>query len=205
VFYKACTGGFEVKENTICMCSAHVVNQEEFTGVIHMQHLSHLELRYMVNFLYNSDYAETESCPLETHIRMFALADQYEIPALGSLAVEKYHDSCVSSWSPEEFLMCIKDVYEATPDSIRPLRDMACTVVLKHLPQIFQDGNISMLYEKTLDETPGFAKDLLKRYTDKSLYGYCSSCGPGQPMEVLQARCKTCGRGNTGGRSYYSQ
>jgi hypothetical protein len=182
-----------------------VVYQENFTGVIHMQHLSHLELRYMVDFLYDSDYAETESCSLETHIRMFALADQYEIAALGSLAVEKYYDRCMSSWSPEEFLVCIKDIYEATPDSVRALRDTACTIIQKHLPQILQDENISVFYEKALDEAPEFAKDLLKRYTNYSLYGCCSSCGPGQPMEVLQARCKTCRRGNTGGQSYYGQ
>lgn len=102
-----------------------------------------------------------------------------------------------------EFLTSVKDVYEATPDSVRALRDTACTIAQKHLPQMCQDEDISTLYEQTLDEAPGFAKDLLKRYTGNSLYGYCTSCGPGQAMEVLQARCLTCRRGNTGGQSYY--
>jgi hypothetical protein len=157
----------------------------------------------MVNFFYKFNYAETDSNQLQMHIRMFTLADQYDIPRLGTLAVRKYYDECMSSWSPQEFLMCIKDIYQATPDSVTRLRDTACIVIQKHMPQMLEDKDVSTMYEKTLDENPGFTKDLLKRYEGGSLHGNCFSCGPGQPMEVLQARCKTCARGHTGGQSFY--
>jgi len=73
------------------------------------------------------------------------------------------------------------------------------------MPEIFQDKDISAVYDETLDETPEFARDLLKRYTENFLYG-CSNCGPGQLMEVRQARCKICQEGTKiGPQLSYSQ
>ncbi|PSN58851.1 hypothetical protein BS50DRAFT_538210 [Corynespora cassiicola Philippines] len=190
VLHKACTGGFE----------------ETFSGVIHMEHMSHIELERMVAFFYEADYVEdlpdgAEVSPLQLHVRMFALADQYDIPDLGMIAAKKYSSRCTKPWIPMEFLESVRDVYDTTLMSNRTLRDMVCMTIRKHLPQMLDDEGIAELYEETLAESPEFAKDLLKSYVDCPFYGGCIACGSNQPMEALQARCKNCGKGTSGLRS----
>jgi hypothetical protein len=168
-----------------------------------MEHISHTELEKMVTFFYNTDYDDdlpdgTELSLLQLHTRMFALADQYEILNLSTIAAKKYCSRCAVSWTPTEFLASIRDVYGSTPSCVRNLRDSACMAIRKHLPQMLDDESIAKLYEETLTENPDFAKDLLKSYVNEPFYGNCSTCGSNQPMEALQARCKKCRKGNSG-------
>jgi hypothetical protein len=163
----------------------------------------------MVHFFYNLDYDDDlpdgmDMSPLQLHTRMFALADQYDIPSLSTIAVEKYSSRCAASWMPMEFLASVQDIYETTPVCIRELRDMACTIIRKHLPEMLDNKEVAEIYERTLVEEPEFAKDLLQSYVSSSLYGDCMTCVSSQPMEALQARCKKCGKGNSGFHLYRS-
>ena len=174
-----------------------------------MEHMSHTELEKMVTFFYNADYDDelpdgTEFSRLQLHIRMFALADKYDIPDLSIVAAKKYSSGCDTSWNPSEFLTSIRDVYETTPPSSRTLRNLACIAIRMHLPQMLDDESIGGMYEETLTESPEFAKDLLRSYVHNPLYGSCATCGSSQPMEVLQARCRKCGKGNSGFCFYYN-
>ncbi|PVH94118.1 hypothetical protein DM02DRAFT_694091 [Periconia macrospinosa] len=86
VFHKACTGGF----------------QEEYSGIISMGQVSHTELGKLVAFFYQADYSSDmpsgpEISPLQLHVRMFAIADQYEIPRLAAIAADKYSSECTAS------------------------------------------------------------------------------------------------------------
>lgn len=162
----------------------------------------------MVSFFYTFDYSgELEDgadlSQLQLHTRMFALADQYEIPRLGVLAAKKYSDTCTKSWSAQEFFQSLKDIYTTTPSAVRQLRETACTEIQGHLPEILEDDEVADQYEQVLDEIPEFVKDLLGRYIGECLHGHCLNYGPSQPMEVLQVRCKTCGRGDSGRKSYF--
>jgi hypothetical protein len=135
---------------------------------------------------------------------MFALADQYDILDLGNIAVEKYSSRCAASWMPMEFLASVQEIYKTTPACIRDLRDMACTIIRKHLPEMLDNKEVAEFYERTLVDVPEFARDLLNSYVSKCLYSYCMTCGSSQLMEVLQARCKKCGKGNSGFHLYRS-
>ncbi|KAL6153465.1 hypothetical protein ACJBU6_08614 [Exserohilum turcicum] len=104
VLHKACTAGFK----------------EEFTGTIQIDHVHHVELEKLVDFFYSSEYddclpEEADVSLLQLHARMFALADQYDIPGLSHLAVEKYFSRCTTSWEPLEFLVSLKDVMKPPP------------------------------------------------------------------------------------------
>ncbi|PVH98932.1 hypothetical protein DM02DRAFT_530236, partial [Periconia macrospinosa] len=173
VFYKACTGGFEV---------SIAIN--------------------LVTFFYRMDYNDdlpdgTNLSPLQLHVRMFALADQYDIPDLATVAAEKYSSECSASWVPADFLASIPDIYESTPACSRKLRDLACLSIRRHLPRLLEDESIAGLYRDTLVNNPDFARDLLASYVDNPLCGSCATCGPDQPMEALQTRCKKCRKGNS--------
>ncbi|CAG5181638.1 uncharacterized protein ALTATR162_LOCUS9784 [Alternaria atra] len=162
--------------------------EEEFTGVIQMGHVPHLKLKRIVSFLYNANYNDdlpdrADISPLQLHAQMFSLADQYDISNLDTLAAEKYLSKCTLSWAPLEFLTSIPNIYTTTPSSVRRLRDIACMIIQKHLPKMLSNKDVA-------DINP--------------LYGHCTSCGPSQPMEALQARCKQSKRGNSGFGFYHS-
>ena len=168
-----------------------------------MGHVRYIELKKLVDFFYRSEYddclpEDADVSLLQLHAKMFALGDQYNIPSLSNLAAEKYSARCTASWTPLELLVSLEDVYEATPHSIRLLRNTACMAVRHHLPAMLGNKEVAEMYEKVLSETPDFTKDLLKSYVNNPLYGNCRSCCSLQPMEALQGRCKTCKRGNSG-------
>lgn len=168
-----------------------------------MGHVSHTELKKLVAFFYDSDYDNelpdgTELSLFQLHTRMFALADQYDIPNLCVVAARKYFSQCDTSWKPMEFLASVRVVYETTPSSIKTLRHLVCKAIRKHLPQMLEDESVSKKYEETVIENPEFASDLLRIYVHNPLYGNCGTCRSSQPMETLQARCKKCGKGNSG-------
>lgn len=174
-----------------------------------MGHVRHIELKKMVAFFYNLDYdndlpEEADMSLLQLHVRMFALADQYDIPGLSVLAADKYSSRCVVTWRPMEVLTSIPDVYGTTPLYIRQLRDTACTAIREHLPRMLQDKDVEETYEMILAEIPEFTKDLLRSYVSNPLYGDCQWCGSCQPMEALQGRCKKCKKGNSGFGLYHS-
>ena len=167
-----------------------------------MDHVHHIELKKLVDFFYSSEYddclpEEADISLLQLHARMFALADQYDIPGLSHLAAEKYFSRCTASWEPLEFLVSLQDVYETTPVSTRLLRNTACTAIRKQLPRMLDNKDVAEMYDKILSGTPDFTKDLLRCYVSNPLYGYCQSCYSYQPMEALQGRCKKCKKGNT--------
>lgn len=183
--------------------------KETFTGVIYMDHVRNIELSRLVVFLYNFDYDndlpdELGISLLQLHARMFALADQYDIPDLGTVALRKYYSRCKVSWDPVEFLLSIHEVYETTPSCINELRHTACTAIRNHLPGMLQDETVAEMYEEVLTENVEFAKDLLKSYIDHPVYGRCQFCISDQPMEVLQGRCKKCRKGSSAFGGIYS-
>lgn len=121
VLHKACTAGFKVSQHHhIRFLPLLRQCQEEFTGTIQIDHVHHVELEKLVDFFYSSEYddclpEEADVSLLQLHARMFALADQYDIPGLSHLAVEKYFSRCTTSWEPLEFLVSLKDVMKPPP------------------------------------------------------------------------------------------
>jgi hypothetical protein len=67
------------------------ITQEQFEGIIAMDHMPHVNLRKMMDFFYHADYKEdpedtAEISVLQLHAQTFLLADQYDIPGLLSIA-----------------------------------------------------------------------------------------------------------------------
>ena len=186
MFYKVCSGGFEVEIVVYIQNIAEIVKQETFTGVIEIVDISYLELNKMVQFFYSMSYdddipelTERETLSLisllQLHARMFALGDRYDIPGLRDVAVKKYSSRCAVSWEPLEFIESLCDVYERTPSSIRHLRNAACILMRKKLSRMLDDKAVAAAYKKVLIEVPEFTKDILGIYVTAPLYGDCST------------------------------
>ncbi len=171
--------------------------------------MSYLELKKMVAFFYSMNYDDdiSEATERETslnisllqlHARMFALGDRYDIPGLREAAVKKYSSRCAAIPEPVEFIESIYNVYERTPTSIKQLRNAACTLMRKNLLEMLDDKTVATVYEKVLVEVPEFTRNMLELYVRAPSYGSCTTCGSNQAFEVLQARCRRCGKGRSG-------
>jgi hypothetical protein len=168
-----------------------------------MDHVPHVHLTKMIEFFYNTDYNENLSeaadmSVLQLHAQMFLLADQYDIPALLSIAMRKFQARCIRSWNTLEFLHSMRDLYKLAPPSIVRLRKSACLVIREHLPEMLDDAVTAECYEKIVLEVPEFARDLLQSYIQSPLLGFCDTCRSNQSMESLQTRCQKCNKGQGG-------
>ncbi|KAL5394092.1 hypothetical protein PMIN02_005289 [Paraphaeosphaeria minitans] len=177
VFRKACDGGFK----------------EQSEGLIKLGHVPYEHLARMVEFFYHMDYSEklpegTQESTLGLHAQMFALADQYEIPALLSMSEAKYSERCVKAWEPLDFLSSVSAIWESTPTAVQGLRNTACVAVRRHLPDMLEDSSTAERFKNTLSECSVFARDLLDSYIKNPLFGYCQMCRSDHGMEPLPAR-----------------
>lgn len=162
----------------------------------------------MVDYLYTGSYDDKRSAASDEIIestsaakynaRMFALADKYQIDDLQTLSVRKYSNAIGERCVLNTFFESVPDVYLTTPDTARALRDAALSFARCHLGTSLQIPDIQMAFDKVSMDVPDFARELLNSFLKAPVRGSCSTCGPHQPMEILQCRCKTCGKG--GGR-----
>ena len=177
--------------------------KEQFQGIIDMGHVPRGQVERLVAFFYHTDYEKastegTSESPFQLHARMFALADQYDIPELLLRAAERYRETCVNSWDSLDFLSSISTVYESTPASVVELRQTACVAIRKHLPGMLEDAVTAECFGKIISENSTFAKDLLESYIKNPLFGYCRTCRTDHGMEPLQTRCHSCNKGQGG-------
>ncbi|KAL8347969.1 hypothetical protein RB598_001345 [Gaeumannomyces tritici] len=153
------------------------------------------------------------------HARMFALADIYQVDRLQSLAATKYGKALEKGSNIQDLFDSIPDVYQLTPYSVRALRDKAVLALRVKLGQAIRlrqftvaspstsgdnsggaADSLMEVYDEVATETPEFLKDLLSSYIRAPLLGHCYNCNPEQPqpVEPLQMRCMTCGKGGAG-------
>ncbi|KAI4633805.1 uncharacterized protein J4E87_000971 [Alternaria ethzedia] len=91
------------------------------------------------------------------HVKMYEIADKYEVRGLKDLAREKFQRSCKQFWDSDVFAVAAHHVFSSTPDSDKGLRDLVSLTISKHMclmdkPEI----------EALLTEFNGLAFGLLK-------------------------------------------
>jgi hypothetical protein len=157
----------------------------------------------MIEYFYTGDYSgdtgvENEVEPLSTldlHAKVFALADKYDAQSLCKRAADQYR-SRLKNCGGDEFLASISSVYEATPPAIRSLRNVAMQYAQTQLQRMARgQESLRETFLEVVEAVPEFAKDICESWIGSPTRGHCHDCGPGQPLEILQARCLSCGRG----------
>ncbi|KAK4033062.1 hypothetical protein C8A01DRAFT_50278 [Parachaetomium inaequale] len=188
--------------------------REAASGEYEIADQSPAMVRRIVDYFYTGDYKdcsestqdlskekpgysdEEKVTALYIHVRMFTLADIYQLDCLQSLAVTKYGKALEKKPSTKDLLDSISDVYQLTPPSVRALRDRAVVALRVQLEQkrrlrqpAFADpkpsgdksggptDTLMAAYDEVATESPKFLKDLLNSYIRSPLLGQCHNCG----------------------------
>ncbi len=117
------------------------------------------------------------------HVEMYALADQYDIPALAVLAKYKLNVICEIEWDSKSFLGIVPRVYETTLESNQGLRAVVLDHARKHSNHFMKDELLKASFTSLLESTPEFGTALLFDYMTASL-----------PSRDGAATCEGCGR-----------
>ena len=178
--------------------------QESVSNTIKLEDDDLYIVERMISFMYFNTYSDQDPEPeegpssrslLRTHAEVYAIADKYDLLELSELARAKYSSALTWECDPAAFLESIPKVYNLTPDSNRGLRDVVLRYARQHAEELREDEELMSLFESVAHSVPGFAAELLVQYMDAPIMGRCHDCGPHQKVQVLQLRCKNCGKG----------
>jgi hypothetical protein len=90
------------------------------------------------------------------HVRVYALADKYDICGLKKLAQQKFSSLVATEWDSPNFADAIVEVYDTTLDSDRGLRDLILQQI-RVRPMLAKWTSII----EVMQEMPSFADDLV--------------------------------------------
>ncbi|KAN0072921.1 hypothetical protein V8E54_009035 [Elaphomyces granulatus] len=173
-------------------CAGDLSSQESYSGRIELED-DPATVERMISYVYTLDYRDEEhqqpesgSCdpmPCDdsdetsdsgceedqpallgtTSVRVYTIADKYDIPPLKELAKTKFQTWGEKNWARKEFSDIVKEIFESTPKSDRGLRDIATRIVALHANFLIQKdefrqligdlelGTVSLLLEEKAD------------------------------------------------------
>ncbi|KAH0556868.1 hypothetical protein GP486_005347 [Trichoglossum hirsutum] len=109
-----------------------------------------------------------ESRPaLFSSVRVYAIAEKYDIPALKTLAKERFSKWARNNWSHKEFPILVKEVFESTPDTDRGLRDIASQLCATHIKSFLQEDGVLDVIEDLGDLWLRVLRQVLKDKEDE--------------------------------------
>ncbi|KAI9767184.1 MAG: hypothetical protein M1839_004603 [Geoglossum umbratile] len=72
-------------------------------------------------------------------VRVYAIAEKYDIKGLKELAMERLSAWVETNWNHDKFPAMVREAYESTPGSDRGLRDIIERVLAKHATEVVND------------------------------------------------------------------
>ncbi|KAF2434942.1 hypothetical protein EJ08DRAFT_385400 [Tothia fuscella] len=160
-FAKACDGGFK----------------EANTNEINLVEDESCAVQAMFQFLYTCTYSDKVSfvegadlvCEMSLHIKVYALADKYDIPGLKAHALDRF-DKQVKAEFPKEipsfskFKHAVQEIYTTTPHTDRDLRDIVVALAAQYSKELFGS---EVGFAKMMDDVGEFGKDLSEYMSSK--------------------------------------
>ncbi|KAF1993612.1 hypothetical protein P154DRAFT_477289 [Amniculicola lignicola CBS 123094] len=115
----------------------------------------------MLQFMYTFDYnasgsAENSPSPMVFNVKMYAVAEKYDIPALKSQSKHKFETTVETCWKMDDFSYAVAQIYNSTPSTDRGLRKVATEAACEHINELLPKQG----FRDVLDETVGFASDI---------------------------------------------
>lgn len=129
--------------------------------MIHLEGDDSSAVEAMLQFMYSFDYdasgnADSSASPMVFNVKVYSVADKYDVPALKSQARQKFETTVETCWNMDDFPDAIVQVYNSTTSIDRGLRDVVVGIACKHI-----DGLLSKQgFRDVLEETLGFASDI---------------------------------------------
>jgi hypothetical protein len=82
------------------------------------------------------------------HVRVYALAEFYDVPALKELALEKFNRVIQDNSQPDRFLDGVEEAYESTIQEDRRLRDAIVNFFYTH-SDLVNEKRVQEILQKT--------------------------------------------------------
>ena len=119
-----------------------------------------LVVEAMLQFMYTFDYeaigAENSPSPMVFNVKVYSIADKYDIPALKVQAEQKFRTAAETCWDMDDFPHAVAQVYSSTSSTDQGLRRISTEIACKHIKQLLEKQG----FRNILDETVGFASDV---------------------------------------------
>jgi len=143
----------------------------------------------MLQYLYKREYisvVKDNPNALLIHVRVYCLADKYEINALKGVAASLYEFASETDWQSPVFPIAIKEIYDNTESGDRALRDIAVNEAVLNIDSLLEDDNGN--FAAMMIGLGEFGKDLVRALRSsndtrplgqKRMTTYCcaNSCG----------------------------
>lgn len=119
----------------------------------------------MLGFLYyrnydSNGYSDPIKSSCEFHVRVYAIAEEYQIEGLKDMAKEKCRDTSWESEPDKNFGNVVRLVYESTPNTVRGLRDVIVDIASRHIQSLLAEEGT---FEEALENVSGFGADMTRK------------------------------------------
>lgn len=137
----------------------------------------------MLQFMYRFDYDaggsdQASVAPMLFHVKVYSIADKYDVLALKSHAREKFAKLVKTCWDMDNFPYAITEIYGSTDRTDRGLRDLVVGIVSEHIHALLKKQD----FQAVLEDTLGFAADVTRFIAQEVPFNKyrryrCPSCG----------------------------
>ncbi|KAF9250632.1 hypothetical protein DTO006G1_5736 [Penicillium roqueforti] len=114
-------------------------------------------IRSFYGLHYDINEPEHQMCPLLFNVKVYSIADKFEVEYLKVQAKLTFVTLAQDHWDSVEFLVAAFQAYKTTPKLDRGLRDVVVAVCQIHRRELREKKG----FEKLLEEAPGLATDLV--------------------------------------------
>ncbi|KAK7177377.1 BTB/POZ domain-containing protein, partial [Paraphaeosphaeria sporulosa] len=134
--------------------------KESAEGVVHLKDDVRV-VEAMLHFMYTFDYeaigdAENSPSPMVFNVKVYSIAEKYDIPALKLLAKQKLQKTAEICWDMDDFPHAVAEIYASTPSADQSLRQLSTEISCDHIKQLLAKQG----FRDVLDEAVGFASDV---------------------------------------------
>lgn len=141
--------------------------------------------------------------PMLLNVRLYQIADKYDIPALKKETKEKFCNRAATCWESDDFPLAIIEAYTTTPKQDRGLRDIIVEVSCNHMSELLKRVD----FLQVLEEETGFAIDMLQFSVSENYKGkrdniekryrcpHCQFCWSASLVDGVtpEYHCPNCG------------
>jgi hypothetical protein len=180
---------------------------QERSGRYEIKDFPYATVRRMVEYLYRGDYIgwtegtddadRDKAAALLLHLKMFSIADKYGITGLLSISSKRFITTLGMKVDAAVLEKVVPRIYELNIPARSAIRQSFITLCRKWLSAEWRDALAANLLDQLTEDAPEFTKDLLLSTLRAPRFGHCHCCSPNSlaPLEPLQFKCKTCGKG----------
>lgn len=162
--------------------------------------------------MYGFDYISSGSessrvSPMLFNVKVYHIADKYDIPQLKEVAKKKFETAVKTCWQMDDFPIAITEVYSGTLKTDRGLREPLVNISTEHIDQLQEEDG----FRSALESTAGFAMDLAlslaqrnAQISTKTKYR-CPSCTTKWFLECIGGKvqfCPNCGNSRSNWSAY---